>query len=315
MKKNMRTLLGISLAAALLAGSITAYANGTSIIMYGRYVQGVDNTAKTGPGSNNTQAQAAAAAQAANASSVNDTGSAAGVAAASSADVQQADTASGTGAAQNASASVTANAAASTDASELDKLGIPADATVLVTLKGDVNGDTGTFTLLTKQLSADGTSTWTKLSECTAKYGKAGLGKTKEGDNKTPVGVFKMNTPFGIKDAEAGFPTNYIKVDNDNYWNGDSGSELYNKLVSTRTYTDFKTVESEHLINYAPYYNYCIDTGYNADSTPYKGSAIFLHCVVGNENTHGCIAIPEDNMKEVLRAYAEGTTYIAITAN
>ena len=264
MKKSIKIRLSIGLAAALLAGSITAYANGTSIIMYGRYVTGVDNSAKAGPTGDKAQTQ---------------------------------------------------NQTENTDASELDKLGIPADATVLVTLKGDVNGDTGTLTLLTKQQSADGKSSWTKLSECAAKYGKAGLGKTKEGDNKTPIGVFKMNTPFGIKDAEAGFPSNYIKVDKECYWNGDSSSSLYNKLVSTKTYTDFKTSESEHLINYAPYYNYCIDTGYNADSTPYKGSAIFLHCVVGNENTHGCIAIPEDNMKEVLRAYAEGTTYIAISAN
>lgn len=270
MKNNMRTLLGLGLAAALLAGSITAYANGTSIIMYGRYVTGVDDSAKVGPTGDTTQTQTNNTAETANAAAV--------------------------------------------DNSELDKLGIPADATVVMTLKGAANGDTGTFTLLKKQQSADGTSSWAKLSECTAKYGKAGLGKTREGDNKTPVGVFKMNTPFGIKDAEAGFPSNYIKVDKDCYWNGDSESKLYNKLVSTRTYTDFKTGESEHLINYAPYYNYCIDTGYNADSTPYKGSAIFLHCVVGNENTHGCIAIHEDNMKEVLRAYAEGTTYIAISA-
>ena len=33
------------------------------------------------------------------------------------------------------------------------------------------------------------------------------------------------------------------------------------------------------------YYNYCIDTGYNVEGTPYKGSAIYLHCVVNNENS------------------------------
>ncbi len=310
---NIKMKLGVGLAAALLIGSVTAYANGTSIIMYGQYVDGVANTAKTGPGSSvqtqNTDASQAANAVSDNTTSTDSAAAANNTSASGNATVSDDTTATATGTAQNS------NTAATAETLELDKLGIPADATVLVTLKGDVNGDTGTLTLLTKQQSSDGKSSWIKINECTAKYGKAGLGKTKEGDNKTPIGVFKMNTPFGIKDAEAGFPSNYIKVDKDCYWNGDSASKLYNKLVSTKTYTDFKTSESEHLINYAPYYNYCIDSGYNADSTPYKGSAIFLHCVVGSENTHGCIAIPEDNMKEVLRSYAEGTTYIVISAN
>ena len=314
-KKTHRTKLSIVTAAALLLGSITAYANGTSIIMYGKYVTGIDNSEKTGPGAStgsgssasSGENQAAAISSSPEAASEN-----------TATESNTANIANAVSGMSNASGSANILNAAEIDTSEatrLAELGVPADATVLVTLKGDANSDTGTLTLLTKQQSADGKSYWTKLNECTAKYGKAGLGKTKEGDNKTPVGVFKMNTPFGIKDAEAGFPSNYIKVDKDCYWNGDSQSELYNKLVSTRTYTAFRTSESEHLINYAPYYNYCIDTGYNADGTPYKGSAIFLHCVVGNENTHGCIAIPEENMKEVLRTYAEGTTYIVIEQN
>ncbi len=305
-------------AAAMIAGGITAYANSTNIIMYGKYVTSIDNSSKTGPGGgtesgadttyNINDISSSSVASGDNpAASISSNPQAASQNAAT-----ESKAASDTSAASD---SVSVSNSSVVDAAELAKLGIPADATVVVTLEGAANSDTGTLTLLTKQQNADGKSTWTKLSECTAKYGKAGLGKTREGDNKTPVGVFKMNTPFGIKDAEAGFPSNYIKVDRDCYWNGDSQSELYNKLVSSRTYTGFKTSESEHLINYAPYYNYCIDTGYNYEGTPYKGSAIFLHCVVGNENTHGCIAIPEENMKEVLRAYAEGSTYIAISAS
>ena len=339
----MKRIALMLLTGALLANSVNAYANGTAVIMYGRYVTSIDNSNKTGPtaGTTGTTDTTGAANTAGttdmagtsdtpqSVASAEDTEAAKTEAATettSDTTAQSADspkiitsvtgvqgTGSNSSTDNSTAASAASDASASADAADLANLNIPADATVLATLKGSMSGDTGTFTLFTKVQSADGTVSWTKLGECTAKYGKAGLGKSQEGDNKTPVGVFKMNTPFGIKAAEEGFPANYIKVDGNNYWNGDSASELYNKLVSTKTYTDFKTGESEHLIKYAPYYNYCIDTGYNADGTPYKGSAIFLHCVVGDENTHGCIAIPEANMKEVLRAYAEGTTYIAIT--
>lgn len=195
---------------------------------------------------------------------------------------------------------------------ELDKLNVPDNADTLITLAGTVNSDTGTLCLLTKNKTSDGRSYWIKTLECMAKYGKAGLGKTVEGDNKTPIGVFILNTPFGNKAAEEGFPVNYKQVDSTYYWNGDSGSGLYNKLVSTGTYTDFSKSASEHIVNYGAYYNYCIDTGYNYEGTPHRGSAIFIHCMVNNENTHGCIAVDEENMKTIMRAYTEGSSYIAI---
>ena len=62
---------------------------------------------------------------------------------------------------------------------------------------------------------------------------------------------------------------------------------------------------------YAGYYNYCIDTGYNPEGTPHRGSALFLHCSMGI-NTGGCIAIPEETMIQILKEYKEGKTYIAI---
>ena len=95
------------------------------------------------------------------------------------------------------------------------------------------------------------------------------------------------------------------------YWNGDSASPLYNRLVSTDTYDDFSRSKSEHLIDYGGYYNYCIDMGYNPEGTPHRGSALFLHCSMGI-NTGGCIAIPEDVMTEIMRTYREGKTYIAV---
>ena len=192
---------------------------------------------------------------------------------------------------------------------EIDKINIPADSQALITLAGSSTLDTGELNVYTK---GDDGAWKTVYAGVRAKYGMNGLYKEKEGDSKTPVGVFKMNTPFGIADSVEGFPDNYIKVDSDMYWNGDSASDRYNKLVNAKEYTAFDRSASEHLINYSGYYDYCIDTGYNYEGTPYRGSAIFLHCVVNDEHTHGCIAIPKEYMTEIMKLYSEGNTYIAI---
>ena len=192
---------------------------------------------------------------------------------------------------------------------EIDKINIPADSQALITLAGSSTLDTGELNVYTK---GDDGAWKTVYAGVRAKYGMNGLYKEKEGDSKTPVGVFKLNTPFGIADSVEGFPDNYIKVDSDMYWNGDSASDRYNKLVNAKEYTAFDRSASEHLINYSGYYDYCIDTGYNYEGTPYRGSAIFLHCVVNDEHTHGCIAIPKEYMTEIMKLYSEGNTYIAI---
>ena len=192
---------------------------------------------------------------------------------------------------------------------EIDKINIPADSQVLITLAGSSTLDTGELNVYTK---GDDGAWKTVYAGIRAKYGMNGLYKEKEGDSKTPVGVFKLNTPFGIADSVEGFPDNYIKVDSDMYWNGDSASDRYNKLVNAKEYTAFDRSASEHLINYSGYYDYCIDIGYNYEGTPYRGSAIFLHCVINDEHTHGCIAIPKEYMTEIMKLYSEGNTYIAI---
>ena len=181
--------------------------------------------------------------------------------------------------------------------------------------KGEIGPGAGLGTVTESKEQADAVAAYTDwqafASTDQGKLGRKGLGKTVEGDEKTPVGIFKMNTPFGISDPEEGFPENYIKVSSDLYWNGDSASTLYNRLVSTNSYNDFNKSKSEHLIDYGGYYDYCIDMGYNPEGTPHLGSALFLHCSMG-QNTGGCIAIPKDVMTVIMQNYREGKTYIAV---
>ena len=142
---------------------------------------------------------------------------------------------------------------------------------------------------------------WDVILKSKAFIGKNGLGKTREGDLKTPTGIFHFTNAFGIKKDPGCKGFEYVKVDDSYYWIGDSKSEGYNQFTSTRDYSDFNKKESEHIVDYAPQYNYVLNISYNEEGTPNLGSAIFLHCVGFHPYTGGCVAVPEKVMVKILK--------------
>ena len=141
---------------------------------------------------------------------------------------------------------------------------------------------------------------WMQTLDEAAFIGKNGPGKTEEGDLKTPLGTFGFNAALGIND-DPGCAIPYTKVDDTYYWVGDSSSDMYNKLVTTTEYTDFDPDASELIVDYPNAYKYILNTTYNEDGTPMKGSAIFLHCYREQRTyTGGCISIPFDKMEYVM---------------
>lgn len=131
-----------------------------------------------------------------------------------------------------------------------------------------------------------------------AVIGKNGLGKTKEGDGKTPAGLFTLTTAFGIKD-NPGTALVYKKLEDSDYWVDDPASKYYNRFVSMREVEkDWNT--AEHLIDEKTAYRYAIAVDYNTECRKEAGSAIFLHCFSGGA-TQGCIAVPEENMLAILK--------------
>ncbi len=143
--------------------------------------------------------------------------------------------------------------------------------------------------------------------------GKNGLGKTKEGDAKTPTGVFHFNRAFGIAD-DPGCAIPYVKVDEDTYWSGDPREGFhYNELVNLKDLPDLdvESGDSEHIIDYIYHYQYCLNISYNEEGTPGLGSAIFLHCFgPAKPFSGGCVAIPEDYMKFVMQRVDEKTAVV-----
>ncbi len=142
---------------------------------------------------------------------------------------------------------------------------------------------------------------WSKLLDTSAFIGKNGLGKTREGDSKTPIGLFHFTQAFGIKKDPGCAFGDYLKVDGSHYWVGDSKSDRYNQMVTTREYKQFNRHDSEHIIDYVPQYNYAMNISYNENGTPKKGSAIFLHCKGSKPYTGGCVSIGEEDMKFIIQ--------------
>lgn len=147
--------------------------------------------------------------------------------------------------------------------------------------------------------SSDGT--WVENFSVKGRLGWAGLGKQKEGDGKTPIGVFQFMAAFGIKDNPGVSVLPYLKVDETHHWVDDPNSKYYNKCVSTND-VEIDWASSEHLYKCAPSYHYSLALNYNEECVPGVGCAIFLHCPNDTFGpTAGCIAIPEENMIQAMR--------------
>lgn len=142
---------------------------------------------------------------------------------------------------------------------------------------------------------------YNKLFQTEAFFGKNGVTTNKkEGDGKTPLGVFKLGIALGThKKEEVNEKLNYMEINENLYWVDDSSSNFYNQLVDiTKVKKDWKS--AEHLIEYPNEYEYMIEIKTNPNNIPGNGSAIFLHCS-SNKPTAGCIAIDKEKMEEVLK--------------
>lgn len=150
-------------------------------------------------------------------------------------------------------------------------------------------------------MPADGTDAvtdWIKIVSCDAYVGANGLDKKKEGDRKTPTGIYNITMAFGRKQSPGTAGISYTKLNKYHYRSDER--DTYNQFVDVRT-LNRKRMSGEHLIDYDPQYNYALALDYNKKCIYLKGSAIFLHCFGNHTYTEGCIAVSEKDMKKILR--------------
>lgn len=128
--------------------------------------------------------------------------------------------------------------------------------------------------------------------------GFAAPGEKREGDGKSPSGIFALNTSFGYeKSISTKMP--YRQVTDDDLWVDDVNAPDYNRWVkkeSTQALSYEKMKREDDL------YKYGLIIEYNTDPViPGYGSAIFFHIWKGEGMaTAGCVATSEDNIIKIL---------------
>ena len=130
--------------------------------------------------------------------------------------------------------------------------------------------------------------------------GKNGSKKLKvEGDNSTPIGIFKFGTLYYRKDRVKKPNTNLkTKVILPNIgWCNESKSKYYNKEIIIS-----KKISHEKLYRKDYKYDYLVVIKYNMKKTiPNKGSAIFLHLTKNYYPTAGCVAVKKKDFLILLK--------------
>ncbi len=127
----------------------------------------------------------------------------------------------------------------------------------------------------------------------------------KEGDLRSPAGIFKIGTAFGYADpSEAEWIKNaYVKASDALLCVDDVHSVYYNRLVKSDTgNADWKSFEYMHRKD--NYYKWGLFVEHNSGNiVPGDGSCIFLHIWENrNEGTIGCTAMQEKDILNLLRS-------------
>ena len=115
-----------------------------------------------------------------------------------------------------------------------------------------------------------------------------------QGSLKTPMGIYRIIGAMGISaDPGAKFP--YTRITDGMYWDLNSGSATYNRLVNSDP-----GGSREVLYQMGKQYDYILNTSYNYEQTEHKGGAIFIH-VSQSEPTAGCVSVPRSDMEKIIK--------------
>ena len=131
--------------------------------------------------------------------------------------------------------------------------------------------------------------------------GRKGLTKNKkEGDNKTPIGIFKIENLYFRKDRLKKPFTSLkcIEIKKNMGWCDDPRyPKKYNKLIKTK-----KKIKHEKLFRKDHKYNFLIPIQYNFKKPiTGLGSCIFIHLTKDFKPTAGCIALKEKDFFIMLK--------------
>lgn len=135
----------------------------------------------------------------------------------------------------------------------------------------------------------------------------------KEGDGKSPAGVFHLSGLFGYNNIQS--KMNSMKVNERTFCVDDSKSAYYNRIVNTDTLKkDWNSAET--MLMKSDAYKFGIFVDYNVDPpVPQDGSCIFIHIWSGsNSPTAGCIAMKETDILKLINFLDKSKNPILVQA-
>ena len=130
--------------------------------------------------------------------------------------------------------------------------------------------------------------------------GKNGIGrKNREGDLKTPKGVYRISRIYYRKDKflnlKSAIPV--FKLKRNDKWCVDPKSKRYNSYFRKNINCRYESLFRNDKI-----YDLILVLDYNLDKVKkFKGSAIFLHCIGNKKFTEGCISIEKDYLRKIIK--------------
>lgn len=135
------------------------------------------------------------------------------------------------------------------------------------------------------------------FSPTLANVGVHGVGPTREGLGRTPVGIFTLTQAFG-NEANNGTRLPYFRAGPDDWWDENPNSPAYNRHVRS---IFSPGGDSENLFDAGAVYAHAVVINYNTDPVVKgAGSGFFLH-VSGGLPTAGCVAINARVLDEIMR--------------
>jgi len=142
------------------------------------------------------------------------------------------------------------------------------------------------------------------LEEIRINGGKEGLIEAelkKEGDLKTPLGLYKLGILFGYNDyKDAKFDYPYLKLTNTHFGVDDSNSKYYNRIVdANKVQRDW--VAAERMLRDDHLYELGIEIRCNDENIPGKGSCIYFHVWKSpDELSEGCVTADFSSIKSII---------------
>ncbi|MEO0898831.1 MAG: hypothetical protein AAFY71_20630 [Bacteroidota bacterium] len=122
----------------------------------------------------------------------------------------------------------------------------------------------------------------------------------KEGDLKSPAGIFSLSQAFGYAPRDRSLKWAYTQVDSTVMCIEDSESSYYNKIVKEgKTMADWNS--TDHMLRDDDLYEWGVFVDHNGNQQPGGGSCIFLHVWrKGGNGTAGCTSMDKGEMKKLV---------------